>query len=150
LCIDDKNRVLGWGAAAVLFISAFGMVGCVTHQAHPDEKSTSQEIAVVHRTSGFAFWGHRPNIARIDGKEVGYYAYTKFELAPGEHKFSMVCDPRFSTIYTKGPGGGSLEVNLEAGREYRIYCDITDSGVFYWIEDIETGAIIGGEKPVER
>jgi len=122
-----NSRLVMWITVAIAFGIALSINGCATYQAHPEGHMSFDDIAVLHRSSSPAYLSNKPNLRRIDGKDVGYYGYAKFELTPGKHRFSLNCEPRFSTIYTILPAGGTLEFNMEAGHQYHMYCDITDA-----------------------
>lgn len=128
---------LGFTASIVFFLNS-----CATYKAHSDSKKSPDDLAILHQTTGAAILSHRPKVRRIDGKELGYYANTTFELLPGKHRLFVACDPRMSTIYTKWPAGGTLELNMEAGHHYKIFCDIHDGESKYWIENKTTGSVV--------
>ena len=118
------------------------LIGCATNQRFLDEGTNTNDIAVLHRTTTAAAWVHRPNIVEIDGKLVGDLTYTKFELSPGRHRIYLVCEPAFTTVYTKFPRARVLEIDMKAGHQYQARCDITDGRANYWIEDVKTGAVM--------
>lgn len=120
--------------------------GCATHQTFPEEDRLPDEIAVLETSSGFAIWANRPNILTIDGEHLKY-STTRVEMVPGEHAVSLLCDRRFSSIFTVFPKAGHLKLRMEAGQEYRAHCGFSNENVYYWIENIATGETVSGEKP---
>ena len=130
-----------------VFISAWIVLqlsGCATHKAYPGGEKSPDELAVLETSSDFAIWANRPNILTVDGAPGGR---TRVEMTPGEHEVTLLCDRRFSTIFTVFPEAGDLKFNIEAGQKYRAYCSFSEDKVYYWIENVATGETVSGEKP---
>ena len=88
----------------------------------------------------------------IDKLHVKRWDYETVLVLPGRHEvvtgkgfgFSVMVEPAMYGEFER-----SLEVDLEAGKVYRVKGDRTHGQgyrVYLWIEDAESGEVIAGEK----
>lgn len=104
-------------------------------------------MAVLHIASDFAIWMDNPPIIKLDGEYLKKADVVRLEVTPGGHIVEMRCRRQFSSIFTPIPHSGPIEFDVEAAHDYKVYCDITGDKTYYWIEESDTGDIVGGERP---
>ena len=61
----------------------------------------------------------------------------------------VTCGPTAALWPDYGSGTRDIVAMLEAGKEYQFRVDGVDGEVFVWIEEEETGKVVGGESPTE-
>jgi len=148
LCNKTAGRQLMWLKVFITCWITFQVIGCGSHQTYKGRDIPSSELAILHLSSDINTWIDNPGIVKLDGESPMDTDVVKAEIKPGDHTVQLVCVRRFSSIFTLIPPiSGPIEFSVEAGREYKIYCDVTKHKVYYWIEESTTGDIAGGEKP---
>jgi hypothetical protein len=140
-------KATAWIKILISASIGFVVLGCGTQQTIPEDVELSSNVAVLHTPSNFAVWGDNPAIFRIDGELPRTANVVEMQIVPGVHTVRFRCTRRFSTIFTPMTISGPIEFSAEAAQQYRAYCDVTDEKTFFWIEDIATGDVVGGEKP---
>lgn len=123
------------------------VMACGTQQKIPDEVELSSDVAVLYVPSNFSVWSDNPSILKFDGELPKKGNVVEMQMIPGEHTVALICTRRFSSIFTPMTVSGPIEFSVVAARQYRAYCDVTDKKTFFWIEDIASGDVVGGEKP---
>jgi hypothetical protein len=147
LCHKNASRSLIWFKALVTCWITIQITGCGSHQTYQGQDTPSSEMAILHLSSDFTTWIDNPGIFKLDGEFPMDTNVVKAEIKPGDHTMQLRCVRRFSSIFTPIPHSGTIKFSVEAGHEYKVYCDVTKHKVFYWIEESTTGDIAGGEKP---
>lgn len=63
----------------------------------------------------------------------------------------VICGADYAVVPNYGNNGsGVLKATLEAGKGYQFRIEGVDGTVFVWIEEEETGRVVGGESPTEK
>jgi hypothetical protein len=115
-----------------------------TYKLYPGKHLQEHEIAKVSLED--------VDFAIIDGLSVATSDYQHVHLLPGKHRirwgegfhFSVMVEP---SMYDEAEH--EVEVNLLAGHTYKLYADRTtghDYQFYFWIQDAETGEVIGGQE----
>jgi hypothetical protein len=136
-----------WITVFIAIAIALQMMGCGTQQTVPDDVKLSSDVAVLHVPSNFAVWADNPAIFKLDGELLKKGNVVEIQIIPGNHAVQLRCTRRFSSIFTPMYFSRPIEFSMEAARQYQAYCDVTDEKTFFWIEDMATGDVVGGEKP---
>lgn len=148
MCNKNQVRPLTWLKVFITCCITIQVTGCGSHQTYKDRDIPSSEMAILHLSTDFNTWIDNPGIVKLDGEPPTDTNVVKAEIKPGDHTVNLRCVRRFSSIFTlMPPYSGPLEFSVEAGHEYRVYCDVTKHKVYYWIEKSTTGDIVAGEKP---
>jgi hypothetical protein len=88
----------------------------------------------------------------VDGLQVKSRDYDKVLVLPGAHRVIIEKGFGFSVMVEPAMHGSfetSLEFYVEAGRSYKVKSDRTHGHgyrIFFWIEDVDSGDVIAGEK----
>ncbi len=151
---------------AIGLVLALLSSGC-TMKAYEGPELAKSEIAVLdgfYRHGGILglfgivplpAYRHRTRINEIDGKRV--VMERNIHIRPGQH-FARVRYSRLPKVALCGYFGCiedystsdlSIDFTAEAGREYRIPAERRDERNWIWVEDITTGKVVAGEKPLD-
>jgi hypothetical protein len=88
----------------------------------------------------------------VDGLQVTRWDYGTVQLLPGTHTLLIEKGYGFSVMVEPSMHGtfeNSLEVEVEAGRTYKVISDRTYGHgyrVYFWVEDAASGDLIAGVK----
>ena len=106
------------------------------------------------------FYKHETLLIEIDGKKRS--AGREVHILPGQHTarvwytrypdvtfcaasyFGGACIPNYQTRDL------SIDFMAEAGHEYRIPAERRDERNWIWVEDVKSGKVVAGEKPLEE
>ncbi|MCM2359144.1 MAG: hypothetical protein NDI77_13425 [Geobacteraceae bacterium] len=127
---------------ALLLVS---MSACGTMRAYEGAELPQTQVAIIKGTEWLAYHV-KPML--IDGNPT-YLMKNKVVVLPGRHVVTV------DYYWTAGMGfvtaTGSVEFTAEAGHEYQIKAKsklgFSGRKVQFWIEDIATGAVVGGQRP---
>jgi hypothetical protein len=95
------------------------------------------------------------NIAAVDGLNATS-VQSEYEVLPGEHTLYVTCYSSYHILaapvmaskqFVVVPGN-LLTFRAEAGRRYTMKGEDVDEVFFIWLEDVETGSVLAGRKPV--
>jgi hypothetical protein len=123
------------------------VVGCA-HQSYSGEAKSKEEIAVIQDS----YWGSlrydKAAIIGVDHDDFGAFGHERIELLPGTHKVYITCYHGWN-VATAGLYGynESIEFEAEAAHKYRARCKVVDGEQWTWVEDLDSGNVVGGEKP---
>lgn len=87
----------------------------------------------------------------FDGRPVSHRDWTEAHLLPGRHRIEWQSEFGVSVMIEPSgwvTGGEAVEVDLVAGRAYVLRADRTTGygyRLYFWIEDVATGAVVAGE-----
>jgi hypothetical protein len=133
-------------------LSVLAICGCAafhTVEAYPGGAKSSEEVALI-KESGFnphitIFWVDVNWDPYIDFRVEGAQRYhvmgvgTRVKVPPGKHKIQLE--------YTRGWNfrkEGFVTFIAEAGKTYIAKGEEIDGFVLFWIEDADTGVVVGG------
>ena len=144
---------IGRFVAAISLVPFVGLLltACATapapvwsYKLYPGPERPVTELAVVRMGDASA--------AEFNGRPVARRDWTEVHLLPGEYTVrwqvvfgvSVLIEPSgYAT------GGWEARVPLEAGQTYRLRADRTTGHgyrMFFWIEDVATGAVVAGTR----
>ena len=127
-----------------LFLTActgWVLSSCSAHKMYPGPERPDSDVAIVKgsRTVNgvqIFFLGHDK-----DGKEI---PVLKIELTAGHHEISVQVGDAEGTRY---PIVRTIAFEALGGHAYQIKGVEWDKRIWVWIEDTDTGYVVGGEKP---
>lgn len=147
--IPDKlptKHVMSSGIPIIVLCAS--IVGGCAHQAYVGKARSSEETAIIEDS----YWGSlrfdRAMIIGVDHDDFGDFGHERVSFLPGKHKIYIMCYHGWN-IATTGLYGRHevVEFEAEANHKYKAYCSIIDDDQWSWIEDLESGNIVGGKKP---
>ena len=127
-------------------------------QMYPGERLPRDQVARIQKTTTnfYGVYAEHLNIVRVDGVQS---ASDEIEVLPGEHTLRVglsstqpvlafpIVALRKKVIITPP----TLTFQAVAGREYRVdgkhVPDEKYARWVIWVEDVETGTVVGGRKP---
>jgi len=150
-----KTRFKVLEIAGIVSLGVIFAVGCgQTMVAYPGPRRSADEIAVVQSPTSERSSPLGPlittRVAAVDNQRV--VANTnEIELLPGLHKLTLIFEElwgggQFAFAYH----GSSqiVDVRVAAGRKYTLRGKrVGDQSWVGWVEDAETGTLVGGVKP---
>ena len=135
------------------------MTSCASMQMYPGERPPRDQVARIQKTTThfYGVYAEHLNIVMVDGVRP---TADEIEVLPGEHTvrvglssiqpllaFPIIKALRKQVIITPP----TLTFRAEASREYRVngkrVPDVKYEMWVVWVEDVETGAVVGGRKP---
>ena len=146
----NTKRALG-----VLVLLLVFTASCA-RQMYPGERLPQDQVARIERNTikYFSYYSVTINIAEVDG-QTSSGEHTEFEVLPGEHTVGLrllaytkllLAPVLASKQFTFTPG--KLTFRAEAGRRYKVEGEeVADYQFLLWVEDAETGSVVGGRKP---
>ncbi len=156
---------------AIGLVLALLSSGC-TMKAYEGPKLPRSEIAVLdgmHQHGGvlaffyivpFPNYKHQTEIIEIDGKQrsVGRVIH----VLPGKHTARVYYNRKPNVTLCAGyyvisgcienyeTRDLSIDFMVEAGHEYRIPAERRNERNWIWVEDVTSGKVVAGEKPLEE
>ena len=138
-----NERKLSFILASIL-IAACAFQVSHTYKLYSGPERSAEEIATLD-LSGV-------DVITVDGLNVKRMDYARVQLFPGEHRITSAKEFGFSVLVEPSMHGRFeriLEVNLEAGKVYKVIGDRTTGHgyqIFFWIEEANSGEVVAGEK----
>lgn len=137
-------------ASVVFVVVAFSLpTSCATLKKYYKGPDLPEDEIAVIKTAGVDYYGvfiRDTYFTAVDGIATDYLT-NQVHVLPGSHNFSVR-----ETLHI-GCGGykvyGMIGFEAEAGHEYEILVRQTtfSQDVFIWVEDLDTGEIVAGNKP---
>ncbi len=156
---------------AIGLMLALLVSGCTTMKAYEGPELPKSEIAVLHSVDphGESFvitpvpipFGskHITFIDELDGKDLPTPLSDRIHILPGQHsaRVSYIRYPDVTFCFGLGPCFAnyqtrdlSIDFTAEAGHEYRIPAERRGERNWIWVEDVTSGKVVAGEKPLEE
>jgi hypothetical protein len=136
-----NNKLLGW-----LLFTLVLCVGCA-HQAHDEDAKSSEDIAVINDSYTGSMRSDRAQILAVDGDNFGGSKPEQVEVLPGKHSVTIYCWHGYLDRDRHGLQGrvGSVDIDVQAGHEYKVFCSTSNGRYVRWIVDLATDEIVGGK-----
>jgi len=131
----------------IVLYSAFVVCGCA-HQSYSGDSRAEGEIAVVHGSYWRSIRYDKAMIIGIDHDDFGTFGHESVELLPGKHKVYISCYHGWNIATASLYGyDEAIEFEAEPGHHYKARCKFINDKQWSWVEDSETGEIVGGYDP---
>ena len=96
------------------------------------------------------WWGYNNN-CEMDSNVLNPLGNPRFAAAVILLPFALViCGVDDAVVFNYGNGSRIIRGALDAGEEYRFHIRGVEGMVFVWIEEEETGRVVGGESPTDK
>ena len=138
-------RELWWAITLTL------LLGCATVPLYQGERLSKSEAASIDFVGSAV-------VESIDGRKPTkpwYSAWTKYQLEPGAHTMEVSYED--GTAFSVPGYRQHIEFTVEAGHTYKLWAEIDYRGSVWtenywtaWIEDNDTGRVVGGTKTSEE
>ena len=150
-----KSGGLTWRSTYTYILAAFFAVGCgQTMVAYPGPRRPAAEVVMVEgRTSELlSILGPRitTRVTAVDDQPV-IPNTNDVELLPGLHKLTLIFEETWGGgqfTFTHHGSPQVVNVRVAAGRRYKLRGQrVGEDSWSGWVEDVETGMLVGGVKP---